>query len=177
MIFEITTFTLIHTLISLVAITAGLVVVGGLIAGQRLDGWTGLFLVTSALTSITGFGFPFTKLLPSHFVGILSLVLLVPVLFARYRKHLEGAWRRVYVVGSVVVLYLNVFVLVDQLFRRIPALIVLAPTHKEPPYLLTQLLLMALFVALGIAATNRFRPGMGVPPRHARVPAGEVASR
>ena len=93
MIVSITTFTLIHTLISLVAIVAGLVVVGGLMAGARLDGWTGLFLVTTALTSITGFGFPFTKLLPSHDVGIISLVVLVPVILARYRKHLEGAWR------------------------------------------------------------------------------------
>jgi hypothetical protein len=157
MIFDITMFTLIHTLISLVGIVAGLVVVGGLMAGQRLDGWTGLFLVTTALTSITGFGFPFTRLLPSHYVGILSLVLLVPVILARYRKQLEGAWRGAYVVGSVSVLYLNVFVLVDQLFRRIPALIVLAPTHKEPPYLLTQLLVLALFVALGVAAFRRFR--------------------
>jgi hypothetical protein len=164
-------------LISLVAITAGLAVVGGLMAGQRLDGWTGLFLVTTALTSITGFGFPFAKLLPSHYVGILSLVLLVPVILARYRKHLEGAWRGIYVVGSVMVLYLNVFVLVDQLFRRIPALIVLAPTHKELPYLLTQLLLMALFVALGIAAARRFRPGKVVPPRHVAIPGGEVARR
>jgi hypothetical protein len=170
MIFDILTFTLIHTLISLVAITAGLVVVGGLIAGQRLDGWTGLFLVTTALTSITGFGFPFTKLLPSHFVGILSLVVLVPVILARYRKHLEGAWRGVYVVGSVLVLYLNVFVLVDQLFRRIPALIVLAPTHKEPPYVVTQLLVMALFVVLGIAAFRRFRPYAVVSERGVRVP-------
>jgi hypothetical protein len=173
MIFEITTFTLIHTLISLVAFTAGLVVVGGLIAGRRLDGWTGLFLVTTALTSITGFGFPFTSLLPSHYVGILSLVLLVPVIVARYRKHLEGAWRGVYVVGSVLVLYLNIFVLVDQLFRRIPALIVLAPTHNEPPYLLTQLIVMALFALLGVAAFKGFRPhGVG-PERGFRVPSAE----
>jgi hypothetical protein len=176
MIFEITTFTLIHTLISLVAITAGLVVVGGLIAGQRLDGWTGLFLVTTALTSITGFGFPFTRLLPSHYVGILSLVLLVPVILARYRKHLEGAWRGVYVVGSVSVLYLNVFVLVDQLFRRIPALIVLAPAHKEPPYLLTQLLVIALFVWLGVAAFKRFRPQVMASARGVAAPA-TVANR
>jgi hypothetical protein len=176
MIVEITTFTLIHTLISLVAITAGLVVAGGLIAGQRLDGWTGLFLVTTALTSITGFGFPFIRLLPSHVVGILSLILLVPVLLARYRKHLEGAWRGVYVVGSVLVLYLNVFVLVDQLFRRIPALIVLAPTHKEPPYLLTQLLVMALFAVLGVAAFRKFRPHALVSERGVRVPTA-VASR
>jgi hypothetical protein len=171
MIVSITTFTLIHTLISLVAIVAGLVVVGGLMAGTRLDGWTGLFLVTTALTSITGFGFPYTRLLPSQDIGIISLVVLVPVIFALYRKRLEGAWRGVYVVGSVLLLYLNVFVLVDQLFKRIPALIVLAPTHKEPPYVVTQLLVMALFVVLGVAAFKRFRPQAVVPARDVRVPA------
>jgi hypothetical protein len=176
MIFNITTFTLIHTLISLIAIVAGLVVVGGLMAGTRLDGWTGLFLVTTALTSITGFGFPFTRLLPSQDIGIISLVVLVPVIFALYRKHLEGAWRGVYVVGSVLLLYLNVFVLVDQLFKRIPALIVLAPTHKEPPYVVTQLLVMALFVVLGIAAFKRFRPPAVVSERGGRAPAS-VANR
>ncbi len=91
MIFDITTFTLIHTLISLVAITAGLVVMGGLMAERRLDGWIGLFLVTTALTSITGFGFPFTQLIASHYVGAISLVILPPVIFARYRKHLRGS--------------------------------------------------------------------------------------
>jgi hypothetical protein len=176
MIFDITTFTLMHTLISLVAIVAGLVVVGGLMAGARLDGWTGLFLVTTALTSITGFGFPFTRLLPSQDIGIISLVVLVPVIFALYRKHLEGAWRGVYVVGSVLLLYLNMFVLVDQLFKRIPALIVLAPTHKEPPYALTQLLVLALFVVLGVAAFKRFRPHAMATERGIRVPAA-TASR
>ncbi|HEV7364534.1 MAG TPA: hypothetical protein VGN76_01675 [Gemmatimonadales bacterium] len=174
---SITTFTLIHTLISLVAIVTGLVVLGGLMAGARLDGWTGLFLVTTALTSVTGFGFPFTKLLPSQYIGIISLIVLVPVLLARYRKHLEAAWRGVYVVGSVLVLYLNVFVLVDQLFKRIPALIVLAPTHKEPPYLLTQLIVMALFVPLGFAAFRRFRPQVVVSARKAGMPAAAVPHR
>jgi len=169
---SITTFTLFHTLISLVAIVAGLVVVGGLLAGARLDGWTGLFLATTALTSITGFGFPFTRLLPSQYIGIISLIVLVPVILARYWKHPEGAWRGVYVVGSVLVLYLNVFVLVDQLFKRIPALIVLAPTHQEPPYLLTQLIVMALFLPLGFAAFKRFRPAGGVPARGRAVPVG-----
>jgi len=168
---SITTFTLFHTLISLVAIVAGLVVVGGLMAGARLDGWTGLFLATTALTSITGFGFPFTRLLPSQYIGIISLIVLVPVILARYRKHLEGAWRGVYVVGSVLVLYLNVFVLVDQLFRRIPALIVLAPTQKEPPFVVTQLLVMALFMVLGVGAFRRFRPHAVVSERGVRVPA------
>ncbi|HEY3011438.1 MAG TPA: hypothetical protein VGJ36_01730 [Gemmatimonadales bacterium] len=96
MIFDITTFTLIHVLISLVAITAGLVVVGGLMGGARLDGWTGLFLVTSVLTSVSGFGFPFVKLLPSHDVGIISLLILPFVFVARYGKHLTGKWRGVY---------------------------------------------------------------------------------
>ena len=169
---SITTFTLFHTLISLVAIVAGLVVVGGLLAGARLDGWTGLFLATTALTSITGFGFPFTRLLPSQYIGIISLIVLVPVILARYWKHLEGAWRGVYVIGSVLVLYLNVFVLVDQLFRRIPALIVLAPTHKEPAYVVTQLLVMALFVVLGIAAFKRFRRQAVAPAGGMAVPAG-----
>jgi hypothetical protein len=157
MIIDITTFTLLHTLISLVGITAGLVVVGGLIAGQRLDGWTGLFLVTTGLTSVTGFGFPFTHLLASHQVGILSLVILPFVIVARYWTHLVGRWRGVYVGGTVVVLYLNFFVLVVQLFRRIPALLVSAPTQKEPPFVLTQLLVLALFAVLGIAAYKRFR--------------------
>ena len=159
MIFGITTFTLIHTLLSLVGIIAGLVVVGGLIAGKQLNGWTGLFLVTTALTSITGFGFPFVTLLPSHKVGIFSLVLLPVVLVARYGKHLTGSWGRVYVVGAVLLLYLNVFVLVVQLFQRVPALLVSAPHQKEPPFVLSQLLVLALFVWLGWAAAKGARAG------------------
>jgi hypothetical protein len=170
MIVNITTFTLIHTLISLVAIVSGLVVVGGLMARTRLEGWTGLFLATTALTSITGFGFPSTRLLPSQDIGIISLVVLVPMIFALYRKHLEGAWRGVYVGGSVLILYLNVFVLMDQLFKRIPALIVLAPTHKEPPYVVTQLLVLALFGVLGMAAFRRLRPQPVAAERAVRVP-------
>ena len=98
-------------------------------------------------------------------------MLLVPVILARYRKHLEGSWRGLYVVGSVAVLYLNFFVLVDQLFRRVPALIVMAPTHKEPPYLLTQLVVLALFVVLGIAAYKRFPAPAVMVARSARMPA------
>lgn len=157
MIFGITTFTLIHVVLSLVGIIAGLVVVGGLIAGKQLDGWTGLFLVTTALTSITGFGFPFGALLPSHKVGIVSLLVLPIVIVARYWKHLTGSWRRVYIVGAVFVLYLNVFVLVVQLFLRVPALRAAAPTQKEPPFQITQLLVVALFVALGWAAVKGAR--------------------
>src|SRR5882724_2313133 len=156
MIFDLPTFTLIHVVLSLVGIIAGLVVVGGLIAGMRFDGWTGVFLVTTVLTNVTGFGFPFVTFLPSHAVGIVSLVVLPVVIAARYWKHLAGAWRNVYVVGAVLALYLNAFVLVVQLFRRLPALIVAAPTQKEPPFLVTQLIVMVLFVWLGKTALKRF---------------------
>jgi hypothetical protein len=163
MIFDITTFTLIHVVLSLVGIFAGLVVAGGLVAGRRLDGWTGLFLVTTVLTNVTGFGFPFVTFLPSHGVAILSLVILPVVIIARYWKHLAGAWRGVYVVGTVLALYLNVFVLLAQLFLRLPALIVAAPTQQEPPFLLTQLVVLALFVWLGRAAVKGFRTQSAAP--------------
>ena len=161
--FNITTFTLIHVIVSLVGIVAGLVVAGGLMAGKRLDGWTGLFLLTTVLTNITSFGFPFTKFGASHYVAIISLVILPVVIAARYWKHLEGRWRAVYVVGSVLVLYLNVFVLVVQLFRRLPALLVSAPHQNEPPFVVTHLLVVALFVWLGWAANRGFRPAPPAP--------------
>jgi hypothetical protein len=161
MIFGITTFTLIHVLLSLVGIFAGLVVAGGLASGKRLDGWTGIFLVTTVLTNVTGFFFPFVTLLPSHIVGAVSLVILPVVLAARYWKQLAGGWRAVYVVGAVAALYLNAFVLLAQLFRRIPALIVSAPTQKEPPFLVSQVLVLALFLWLGRAALRGFRADLG----------------
>ena len=130
---------------------------GGLVAGKRLDGWTGLFLATTVLTHVTGFFFPFTSFLPSHGVGIVSLLVLPVVLYARYGKSLAGAWRRVYVVGAVSVLYLNVFVLVVQLFRRLPALLASAPTQQEPAFVVTQLGALVLFVWLGWAALKGFR--------------------
>jgi len=157
MIFGIITFTLIHVVLSMVGIVAGLVVAGGLVAGKRLDGWTGLFLATTVLTNVTGFFFPFTSFLPSHGVGIVSLLVLPVVLYARYGKSLAGAWRRVYVVGAVSVLYLNVFVLVVQLFRRLPALLASAPTQQEPAFVVTQLGTLVLFVWLGRAALKGFR--------------------
>src|SRR2546421_2467545 len=135
MIGGLTTFTLVHVLLSIIGIFAGFIVAGGLIAGKRLDGWTGVFLVTTVATSLTGFGFPFVTFLPSHGVAIISLVVLAVVVVARYVKHLAGSWRRIYVAGTVVALYLNVFVLVVQLFRRLPALVVAAPKQEEPPFL------------------------------------------
>jgi hypothetical protein len=157
MIFGITTFTLLHVVLSLVGIIAGLVVAGGLVAGKRLDRWAVVFLLTTIGTSATGFGFPFVKFLPSHAVGIVSLVVLPVVIVAHYVKHFAGAWRPTYVVGVVLATYLNAFVLVAQLFLRLPALVVAAPTQSEAPFAITQGLVLALFVWLAVAAVKGFR--------------------
>jgi hypothetical protein len=157
MIFGLLTFTLIHVLLSIVGIVAGLVVVGGLMAGVRFSGWTLTFLVTTALTNATGFGFPFTTLLPSHIVGALSLVILPFTVAAFYWKRLAGGWRQAFVITAVVTLYFNVFVLLTQLFRKVPALIALAPTQQSPAFGVTQLFVLVLFVMLGRAAVRGFR--------------------
>lgn len=157
MIFDLPMFTLIHVVISVLGIIVGLVVVGGLMAGARLDGWTAFFLATTILTSVTGFGFPFTKVSPPHVVGALSLVVLAVCLAARYWKQLEGGWRSTYVITAVAALYLNVFVLVVQLFVKTPPLAQLSPTQQEAPFAVTQALMLALFVWLGWAAVRGFR--------------------
>jgi hypothetical protein len=151
-------FTLFHVALSLVGILAGLVVVFALISGKQSKSWTGTFLLTTAATSLTGFLFPFHNFLPSHGVGIVSLLVLALTIPALYVFHLAGAWRRVYVIGSVIALYLNVFVLIAQFFMKIPALKALAPTGSEPPFLVTQVVVMLIFMVLGVFATKRF-PG------------------
>ena len=158
MIFDLPTFTLIHVVISVVGIVSGLVVLGGLTAGARLDGWTALFLATTMLASITGFGFPAATVTPAHVVGALSLLLLAIALAARYWLKLAGTWRTIYVVTALVATYLNVFVLVVQLFVKTPALAQLAPTQQEAPFALTQAVVLGLFVWLGWAAVRGFRP-------------------
>jgi hypothetical protein len=150
-------FTLAHVVISLVGIGSGLLVVAGLLAAKRLDTMTALFLASTALTSVTGFGFPFDHLLPSHVVGLLSLVVLTIAVYARYARRLQGTWRSVYVGGAVTALYLNVFVLIVQAFLKVPALNAAAPTQSEPPFLVAQLIALVLFAALGVLATVRFR--------------------
>src|ERR1700682_1108536 len=157
MILGMTTFTFVHVVISLLGILSGLVVLFGLIAGKRLDGWTALFLITTVATSVTGFMFPFHKLLPSHVVGAISLVVLAIAILARYSRHLAGGWRRTYVISAVIALYLNVFVLVVQLFEKVPALNAMAPTQSELPFKITQLVVLAIFVLLGIFAARGFR--------------------
>lgn len=167
-IFRMTTLTFGHVTISLVGILSGLVVAVGMLAAKRLNGWTALFLVTTVATSITGFFFPFKGFTPGDAVGIISLVVLAVAILARYRRQLAGGWRRTYVVSAVLALYINVFVLIVQLFEKVPALHALAPTQKEPPFAVTQVVVMALFVALGIAAAKRFREAGPVPVQSAR---------
>jgi hypothetical protein len=149
------TFTLVHVLLSLAGIGSGFLIVYGLLVGRRFDGGTAIFLLTTALTSLTGFLFPFEHLLPSHVLGIISLVVLAVAILARYALHLEGAWRSIYVVCAVLALYLNVFVLVAQAFMKVPALKVLAPTQKEPPFLIAQLVVMAIFIVMGFFAVKK----------------------
>jgi len=149
--------TLIHVLISLIGIGSGLVVTYGLLRSQRMDGWTSIFLVTTVATSVTGFFFPFHKLLPSHILGGISLVLLAVAIVGRYKFQLAGAWRRIYSVTAVLSLWLNVFVLIAQLFMKVPALHPLAPTGSEPPFLISQTVVMVVFIALAILAGKNFR--------------------
>jgi hypothetical protein len=151
-------YTIIHTVISLIAVFTGLVVVFALLAGNRVDGWTKWFLVTAVLTTVTGFFFPFNGFTPAIGLGIISLPFLAVTIFARYRKNLAGAWRWIYVVGAVICLYFNLFVLVVQSFEKIPALHTLAPTQTESPFKLTQLVVLTISALLCIVALVRFRP-------------------
>jgi hypothetical protein len=159
MIFGLPALTFLHVAISLAGIVSGFVVVFGLIAAKPLSCWTAFFLLTTAATNVTGFiFFPFHHLLPSHVVALISLVVLAVTIFARYVRRLDGAWRRIYALGAVLALYLNVFVLIVQLFLKVPALKALAPKQNEPPFVHTQLVVMAIFAVLAILAAIRFRP-------------------
>ncbi len=149
-------FTLFHVLLSLAGILSGFVVVAGFMSAKRSKSWTALFLTTTVLTSVTGFLFPFHKFLPSHAVGIVSLLVLAVTIPALYVFQLAGPWRLTYVIGAVIALYLNVFVLIAQLFMKVPALKALAPTQSEPPFLETQVVVMLVFIVIGVLAAKRF---------------------
>lgn len=153
------TFTLLHVLISLVGIASGLVVMYGFLSSKRLDRWTVLFLATTIATSLTGFAFPNEHITPGIVIGVLSLVVLAVALVARYGLRMGGSWRWIYVVTASVALYFNVFVLVAQSFAKVPALKALAPTQKEPPFAIAQLLVLASFLVLTAFAVKRFHPG------------------
>jgi hypothetical protein len=153
-------FTAVHVTISLIAIVSGIVVMFGLLGSNRMPGMTAIFLLFTILTSATGFLFPFTELLPSHMVGILSLVLLAIACIALYVMKLSGAWRPIYVVTAMTSLYLNIFVLVTQAFLKVPALHALAPSvpPSEPPFAVIQGIVLVFFVMVIIGASRRFRP-------------------
>ena len=150
-------FTLFHVILSLIGIFSGLVVVFGFITAKRLNGWTLLFLWTTLATSVTGFLFPMHKLTPGLVVGLISIVLLALAFYARYSRELVGAWRRIYVVSAVIALYLNVFVLIAQLFDKVPALKAIAPTQTEAPFKVAQLATLLLFIVLGVFGAKGFR--------------------
>ena len=158
--------TMSHVVISLIAIASGFIVVWGFLNANRMPRMTHLFLLTTFLTSLTGFiFFSRDQLLPSHITGAIALVVLVPTCIALYMKKLAGAWRRIYVIGAVLSLYLNVFVLVVQLFLKVPtlhALAPMAPANPEPPFKIAQGIVLVLFIAIGFFAVKRFHPdGVG----------------
>jgi hypothetical protein len=125
-----------------------------------MERWTLLFLSTTVLTSGSGFGFPYKGITPALITGVLSLIVLTVAVLARYPFRLHGAWRSTYVISAVVALYLNCFALIVQLFLHVPALHALAPNGSEPPFVITQGLLLALFLVGGILGVRRFRPAL-----------------
>src|SRR5207245_6787343 len=127
------------------------------LTAKRFNGWTALFLVTTVATSVTGFFFPFHGVTPAIVVGLISLVVLAVAILARCARRLVGAWRWIYVITAMIALYLNVFVLIVQLFQRVPGLKVLAPTQSEPPFLVAQVVCLILFVVLTIVSVIKFR--------------------
>ena len=150
-----TTFTLFHVVISLIAIGSGFVVVAGLLASKR-SGSTTLFWTTAAATTVTGFLFPFHGFTPGIGLGIVSTPVLAIGLAALYRFRLAGGWRRTYAITAVIALYLNMFVLVVQLFEKVPAINALAPTQSEPPFQIAQLVVLVVFAVLGVQAARKF---------------------
>ena len=150
-------FTIIHVIISLIAIGAGFVVLYQMLNSQFSPIWTLVFLAFTILSSVTGFMFPITVFTPALGFGIISLVVLAIAVYALYSRHLAGAWRWTYVVTALFALYLNVFVLVVQAFQKVPALNALAPKGSEPPFAIAQGVLLVAFLALGYRAVTRFR--------------------
>lgn len=150
-------YTVVHVIISLAAILSGFVVTFGMITSKQLDRWTAIFLATTVLTSVTGFGFPIRGMTPGIAIGIISLAILAPVLYARYSRHLDGRWRDVYTIGAIVAFYLNFIVLIVQSFQKIPTLHTLAPNQNEPPFLVVQVASMIAFIVLGYLAVRGSR--------------------
>ena len=152
------TFTALHVALSLIGLLAGYIMLFGMIAGRPTGFTTPVFLATTIVTSATGCLFPVTQLLPSHIVGIISLVVLAVAVIALWLRRLEGPWRWVYVVTATTALYLNTFVAVVQAFLKLPVLQPLAPTQSEPPFAVVQGLVLVALIGLGYVAVRKFRP-------------------
>jgi hypothetical protein len=157
------TFTMVHVVISLIAIVAGLIVMFGMLGSRSQPGLTAIFLLFTILTSATGFLIPpllSEKLLPSHMIGILSLILLAIACIALYVMKLSGSWRWIYVLTALISLYFNVFVLVIQSFLKIPALTALAPGNPPtgPVFAVVQGIVLVFLVVMIIGVWRRFRP-------------------
>jgi hypothetical protein len=155
-------FTLLHVLISLVAIVSGFAVLVGMLGSQRMPGWTALFLATTILTSVTGFLFPMHGFTPALAVGAVSLAVLAVALFALYVRNLSASWRWIYVACVTAALWFNVFVLIVQAFLKTPALHALAPNGNEPPFLIAQGAALGILLVCGIVAAVKFRPAASV---------------
>jgi hypothetical protein len=151
-------FTQLHVAISLVGIAAGFLVIFGMMASKRMPLMTALFLIMTVLTSVTGFMFPYHGVTPGIVFGILSLLILSLALIARYGGHLRGGWRGTWVITAVIAQFLNFLVLVVQSFEKVPALHALAPTQKEMPFKVAQILTLVLFIVLGVVAYRKFHP-------------------
>jgi hypothetical protein len=150
-------FTLFHVVLSVIGIAAGVVVLIEMIRARRLGAWNSTFLITTAATSLTGFFFPIHGITPGLVIGTISIVVLAVAMAGLYRYHLAGGWRRTYVIAAAFALYLNMFVLVVQLFMKVPALRAIAPTQSEPPFAAVQLVVLTLMLVLGSLAAIRFR--------------------
>ena len=153
-----TAYTILHVILSVIGIATGLVVVGGLLAGSRLPVTTAIFLITTLATTLGGFLFPFNGFTPAIGVGIVSTIVLLITIAARYVYRLQGSWRWIYVGGAVLSLYLNSFVLVVQSFLKVPSLNIYAPTGSEPPFAIVQGIVLVLHVIIGFLAVRRFHP-------------------
>jgi hypothetical protein len=158
------TFTLLHVGLSLVGIIAGLIVLAGMFGSRKLEGWTAIFLGTTVLTSASGFLFPRDQILPSHVVGILSLITLAVAVYALYFRQLAARWRWIYIVTAAIAFYLNVFVGIFQSFLKVPALLAMAPTQSEPPFVIAQAIALAIFIGATVLAVKSFHPARAVAP-------------
>ena len=158
MFFGVSELQTVHVLISLGAIAAGLWVLFGMIGSVRMNAATVVFLALTTATTISGFLLPLKGFTPAVGTGIVSLLVLTIAIGARYGAKMQGRWRGAYVVSAVIALWLNVFVLVAQLFLKVPVLLALAPTGSEPPFLIAQAATLVVFVAAGALALRRFRP-------------------